>query len=138
MHTLTLEFPEEFADKLASMHMEGLTKAVQEAINTYVALGKDTITKLRNEAKKEDVPIASVIRQALIAPRLLQTKQNRQYLTERDAQIIHAIERGDRRTEVAAEHNLSLIRVHQIYGSYRARKKKDLADMKNANKSVKF
>ena len=116
MHILTLELPEDFADRLSTMHPNGLDPAVREAIKTYVNLGASTVTKLRADATAANVRIASIIKQALAKPEPF-TSYHRK---DRYRDIIADVLAGKRRATVAAKHNLSLIRVHQIMAKYKA------------------
>lgn len=116
MHILTLELPEDFADRLSSLHPNGLDAAVREALKTYASLGATTVTNLRHDATQAEVSIATLIKQSLAKPKPF-TSYHR---NDRDREIIADVLAGKRRATVAAKHNLSLIRVHQIVAKYKA------------------
>lgn len=132
-----MEFPENYADKLSHLHPDGLTNAIQEAIAIYMYLGQTTLGKLRADATFQNIPISAIIKQCINAPRLLQTRQTHKQLNDRNIQIIQAIERGETRALVAAKHKLSLIRVHQIYSTYKARKQRDVIEISEYHKANK-
>lgn len=137
MHTVTMEFPEDYADKLSHLHPDGLTDAIKEAVTIYMYLGQSTLGKLRADSQFQSVPISAIIKQSINAPRLLRTRQTHEQLHDRNARIIEAIEKGENRAMIAAKYKLSLIRIHQIYSTYKARKQRDAFEIKEYHNAFK-
>jgi Mor family transcriptional regulator len=123
LYTLELQFPMEFAERLASAHKDGINSATIMALKFWVALGDDIRDTIIAQSNKEGISRAEFVGKAVSqlmnpeAPAYVDLN-NGLTLSERraarDAEIVARGLQGAPRKELAAMFKLSEIRVHQI------------------------
>jgi Mor family transcriptional regulator len=123
LYTLELEFPMDFADRLAETHEDGINAATVSALKFWVLLGEETRDLIIENANIHGITRAEFVRRAIHThmnpptPYLsnlhddMPLKERRE---KRNAEIVYRALRGAPRAELAKQYQLSLIRIHQI------------------------
>lgn len=135
LYTLELEFPMDFADRLAESHKDGINAATVNALKFWVLLGTDTWDTITKQANIEGLSRAEFVRKAIThlmnpeAPAYIDLHKDMTLAERRKARnedIAYRALRGAPRKELAKQYGLSEIRIHQIV----AQAKKQLAQQK--------
>lgn len=135
LHTIELELPIEFTDRLRELDDKGLDGAIAAGLKLYVALGKDYQEKIARIRAAEGVSSSAAAKRALDfyieyahahSPEDVRTKLrrtgNKEERIARDARIVELADKGLTRAGIAVEVGLSAIRVSQIIAYERARR----------------
>jgi Mor family transcriptional regulator len=128
LYTLELEFPMDFADRLAESHKDGINSATVNALKFWVSLGDDARNTITKQASTEGISRAEFVRRAISnlmqpeAPAYIDLHKDlplaeRRRLRNED--IAYRALRGAPRKELAKQYGLSEIRVHQIVAAAR-------------------
>ena len=134
-YTLELNFPVEFADRLAGSHKDGINAATQTALKLWVGLGDDIRETIIKQANKEGLSRAEFVGKAVSklmnpeAPAYVDLRNGLTLAERREARNKEIVSRGLQgmpRKEIAQMFRISEIRVHQLI----AQGKKDLAVQK--------
>jgi hypothetical protein len=128
MHTIELNFPTDVANRLERSHKNGIEAATTLAIKFWLQLGDDTWATITSQADKEGLSRAEFVRKAVSnlmhpeAPAYVNLKSDiplAERRKARDEDIAYRALRGAPRKELAAQYNISEIRVHQIVAKAR-------------------
>jgi hypothetical protein len=118
MHELTINLPIKSAEALAKTHEDGLEGAAVAALRLWLKIGEKHIAIARDYAFEHDMTVEKAIRKAITAldekARKTVDKSIRNLTVERDAEIYRRARLGVKRKILAADYDLSLIRIHQI------------------------
>jgi len=118
MHELTINLPIKSAEALAKTHEDGLEGAAVAALRLWLKIGERHISIAQGYALANGMSVEKAIRKAITAlddkSRRTPDKSIRNLAAERDAEIYRRAKHGVKRKILAAEYDLSLIRIHQI------------------------
>jgi len=118
MHELTINLPIKSAEALAKTHEDGLEGAAVAALRLWLKIGERHISIAQGYALANGMSVEKAIRKAITAldekSRRTPDKSLRNIAAERDAEIYRRAKNGVKRKILAAEYDLSLIRIHQI------------------------
>jgi hypothetical protein len=118
MHELTINLPIKSAEALAKTHEDGLEGAAVAALRLWLKIGERHISVAQGYALANGMSVEKAIRKAITAldekSRRTPDKSLRNIAAERDAEIYRRAKHGIKRKILAAEYDLSLIRIHQI------------------------
>lgn len=118
MHELTINLPIKSAEALAKTHEDGLEGAAVAALRLWLKIGERHISIAQGYALANGTSVEKAIRKAITAlddkSRRTPDKSIRNLAAERDAEIYRRAKHGVKRKILAAEYDLSVIRVHQI------------------------
>ena len=112
LHTIELELPTEFTDRLRELDDKGLDGAIAEGLSSSAAAKRalDFYIEYAHAHSPEDVRTK------------LRRTGNKEERIARDARIVELADKGLTRAGIAVEVGLSAIRVSQIIAYERARK----------------
>ena len=117
MHELTINLPIKSAEALAKTHEDGLEGAAVAALRLWLKIGERHISIAQGYALANGMSVEKAIRKAITAlddkSRRTPDKSIRNLAAERDAEIYRRAKNGVKRKILAAEYDLSLIRIHQ-------------------------
>ena len=135
VHTIELELPTEFTNRLRELDDKGLDGAIAAGLKLYVALGQDYQEKIARVRAAEGLSTSAATKRALDfyienahmhSPEDVRTKLrrtgNKVERIARDARIVELADKGLTRAGIAVEVGLSAIRVSQILADERARR----------------
>jgi len=118
MHELTINLPIKSAEALAKTHEDGLEGATVAALRLWLKIGERHISIAQGYALANGMSVEKAIRKAITAldekSRQTPDKSLRNIAAERDAEIYRRAKNGVKRKILAADYDLSLIRIHQI------------------------
>ena len=132
-HSLTIELPIDIAEQLAKSHVDGLEGAAIAALKLWIGVGSECLNMAGEYAKRHNLTRAQAIQGAIHnrcdepeewEARVRSAKPIADMRAERDADLYRRHKLGIKRTVLADDYKLSLIRVHQIIAAEKAKEAK--------------